>query len=119
MADPLPPTSTNEPPPDPVFVAARREALVILGAWATCLVWCITTCVVLGYGDSSGDVTLILGIPHWVFWGVVVPWASAGVFSVVFATFFMKDHDLGPDRMIEDAERTTRDNADSAEGDDA
>jgi hypothetical protein len=88
---------------DPVYLHARREALIILAAWATCLVWSVTACITLGYGKAADDVAFILGVPDWVFWGVGVPWVSAGLFSIVFSLFFMAEDDLGEDAMEADA----------------
>ena len=41
--------------------------------------------------------TLILGMPDWVFWAVVFPWGLALLFSIWFCFFFMADDDLGQD----------------------
>ena len=37
----------------------------------------------------------VVGLPSWVFWGVAVPWLAATTFSIVFALFFIQDHELG------------------------
>ena len=98
MTDPA--DHTDAPPRlDPLFVHARREALIILCTWATCLVWSVTTCITMGYDRSAEDIGFILGLPDWVFFGVCLPWGVAAVFSIVFVLFVMKDDDLGPDAM--------------------
>jgi len=95
---------------DPVLLHARREAWVILGAFAVCLVWSITTSYLLGYGEPvSGTVTTVLGIPSWIFWGVVVPWLAADLFAVWFCFFFMANDPLN------EAEDTARQNPTAAD----
>lgn len=91
---------------DPVLRNARREAIIILAAWLTVLVYCCTYCFLFGYireGQDLGpeDIRPILGIPSWFFWGVVVPWIVCGLFTIVFAGFFMTDDDLGADHAPE------------------
>ena len=80
----------------PVVVHARREALVILMAFVVCLIWSISCCYLLGYtGPEDGPVARVLGMPSWVFWGVLVPWIAADVFALWFCFFFMADDPLG------------------------
>ncbi len=100
MPDPSPPID------DPVLVHARREALWIAGAWLVATVWTCTASYLLGYshaGRTLGpeDVRPILGIPRWVFWGYLVPWAACGVFTLWFTATKMVDDDLGRDRSEE------------------
>jgi len=80
---------------DPLVRHARREALVILLAFAVCLIWSISCCYCLGYTEPDGDpVAKVLGIPRWVFWGVLVPWIAADAFAVWFCFRFMADDPL-------------------------
>jgi hypothetical protein len=76
---------------------ARREGWVILAAWATALVWSHAVCYLFGYRRPAAALGFILGIPDWVFWGVVAPWALCLAFSVWFCFRFMADDDLGKD----------------------
>ena len=80
---------------DPVFLHARRETLVLLVAFVIFLVWTILTCYILGYRQPTVDVRTVGGLPHWVFWGVVVPWMAANVFTFAFAWFYMANDPLG------------------------
>ena len=80
---------------DPVFLHARREAIVILVAWLACFVWSVTYCTQAGYNVAPESLTTIGGIPRWVFIGIVVPWVAADLFAVWFCFFFMVDDDLG------------------------
>ena len=80
------------------FRQARRESFVIIGAWFFFLVW---TALVCGLGSTLNPeepVKTVLGMPRWVFFGVVLPWIVACLFTLWFSMFFMKDTDLDPDR---------------------
>jgi hypothetical protein len=76
---------------------ARREGLVIMFVWALALAWSVGSGWVLGYRRSADEMSLILGMPDWVFWAVVLPWGLALIFSVWFCFAFMADDDLGQD----------------------
>lgn len=80
---------------DPVFIHARREAIVIFLLWVLCMVWTTTVYWVWGHGRAAEDVELWWGLPDWVFVGVVAPWLVVDVISVWFCFVFMKDDDLG------------------------
>ncbi|HEX8204218.1 MAG TPA: hypothetical protein VF590_27315 [Isosphaeraceae bacterium] len=91
---------------DPVLRHARREALIILAAWVAATVYCCGYTYLFGTiraGHPLGpeDVRPILGMPSWVFWGYMVPWAACGLFTAWFAGFFMTDDDLGADHAAE------------------
>lgn len=93
-----PMTEPNRPSLDPVFVHGRREAIVILAAFLVLLVWSVGCCYMLGYSEPSemaGSVSMVLGIPSWVFWGVAVPWIAADLFTIWFCFWYMSDDDLG------------------------
>src|SRR5437899_2844551 len=76
---------------------ARREAWLIMIVWAVMLVWSIGVGYLFGYERNPHDISFILGMPDWVFWGVVLPWAVCLVFSSWFCFGFMADDDLGQD----------------------
>jgi hypothetical protein len=92
------------PPPDKpgkeqrLLRNARREGLLIMALWAACLVWSVTSGYFLGYHTPAGAVPLLLGMPSWVFWSVVVPWGICLLFSIWFCFVFMADDDLGQDQ---------------------
>lgn len=77
---------------------ARREASVIMAVWAVALAWTIGVGYFLGYDRDVQSIRLILGMPDWVFWSVVVPWVVCFLFSFWFCFFYMADDDLGQDR---------------------
>jgi hypothetical protein len=76
---------------------ARREGLLIMAVWAAALVWSVGGGCLLGYRRDPNDIGLVFGMPDWIFWSVVLPWAVCLVFSLWFCFFFMADDDLGQD----------------------
>ena len=89
-------TKPEQEPLDPVYVHSKRETYVLLVAFVVFLVWCISVSWFLGYGQPE-DVPLrtIWGIPHWVFWGIGVPWMAANVFTLLFSFFYVANDPLG------------------------
>ncbi|MDA1013030.1 MAG: hypothetical protein O3A00_01095 [Planctomycetota bacterium] len=79
---------------DPVFLHARREAIVIFLAWAAALFWAVPYCYLTAYG-IEGEVPTVWGIPSWLFWGIAVPWVLADLFTVWFCLCYMKNDELG------------------------
>ena len=73
---------------------ARRESRLIMLVWAVALAWSVGVGYVLGY-DKEREIHLILGMPDWVFWAIVLPWALILIFSAWFCFGFMADDDLG------------------------
>jgi hypothetical protein len=91
---------------DPVLRHARREAIIIGLVWLASTIYSCAYSYAFGYnrpGRELGpaDVRPILGMPAWVFWGVVVPWACCAAFTFWFAGFFMAEDDLGKDHAAE------------------
>ena len=86
----------KQPRLDPVFAHARREGLVMLAIWAGGFVWTVGYCAWAGYGEATAELPLILGLPHWIFWGVFAPWVATGLAAVGFALWGMADDDLEP-----------------------
>ena len=83
---------------DPVFVHSRREAVIIFCVWAVALVWAVPYCYLNGFPGDNFDpenFSTTLGIPTWLFWGILVPWLVADVFTTWFCFFYMKEDDLG------------------------
>ena len=86
---------------DPVFVHSRRESVVLLVGFAVFFIWSVGVSYLLGYGATDvgaggGEVVrMVLGMPHWVFWGVAAPWMGANVFTFWFCLCYMADDPLG------------------------
>jgi hypothetical protein len=76
---------------------ARREGLLIMAVWAACLLWNTAVGYWLGYRRDPGEISLILGIPDWICWSVILPWLLCLAFSVWFCFVYMADDDLGLD----------------------
>lgn len=90
--DDLPPDSQL----DPVFLHAVHEGRIILAVWGVCLAWSLGICSQMAYRTPGAQVSITLGVPSWVFWGIVFPWVVVSLFSVWFSLFYMKNDDLGP-----------------------
>jgi hypothetical protein len=100
---------------DPVLKNARREAIVIMAAWLASTVYTCAYCYWFGYirpGHDLGpnDLHPVFGMPSWIFWGVIAPWAVCALFTFWFAGFVMTDDDLGQDHTPE-LERDIREEA--------
>ncbi len=82
---------------DPVYLHARKEAVVIFGLWVVMLLWSVPYCYLNGYGGEFNAETFetILGTPKWLFWGIFAPWLVADLFTIWFCFSFMKEDDLG------------------------
>ena len=109
-------TADTRPTPedhyDPVFLHSRREAVLIASGWALGLVWAVPYCYLNGYGLPPGEVGTTLGVPTWLFWGILVPWIAADLFTAWFCFFYFVEDDLGEDRTESDT-ATTRNRAEA------
>ena len=89
---------------------ARRESLFVAVIVVFALVWTLGYCAIRGYHHSpeswlvsSGlsldrtaeSLTTYVGIPDWVFFGIVVPWSLCTVATIVLSLRGMADDDLG------------------------
>ena len=80
---------------DPVFIHARREAIIIFCTWLVGLLWAVPYCYRYGYNVADpSQITTVFGIPSWFFWGIAVPWIVANLFTTWFCFGFMKDAEL-------------------------
>ncbi len=98
MPDPIKPSEKEQQ----LLRHARREGLLIMAVWGACLIWSMVVGYFWGYRRPAEDMSLILGMPDWVFWSVVLPWGLCLAFSVWFCFVYMADDDLGQD-PVEDA----------------
>ena len=82
---------------DPVFLHSRREAVLIFGLWVVALLWSVPYCYFNGYPDTfePDRFQTLWGIPSWLFWGILIPWLVADVFTIWFCFWYMKEDDLG------------------------
>jgi hypothetical protein len=91
---------------DPVVKNARREAMIIGLVWLAATIYTCSYCYLFGYIHPDrplgpADVHPTLGMPSWIFWGVMAPWAVCAAFTFWFAGYFMADDDLGKDHTPE------------------
>ncbi len=91
---------------DPVFRHSVRECWLILCILAVCLLWTVGYSWCEGYRPPSEPLDMTLGIPSWVFWGVLAPWGLATILSVAFGLFWVVDEPLGEED--EEYESTTK-----------
>lgn len=81
---------------DPLCVSALLEFKGILIAWAVNFIWTIGFCLAAGYDVDETQISLVFGMPSWVFWGVMLPWFVVSVYSIWFALTQIADHSLEP-----------------------
>lgn len=76
--------------------SSRREMRIALIFWAVCAAWTIGYAKLFAYRlpEEGESIALVLGMPSWVFWGIILPWTLATLFTIGFALFSMKDHEL-------------------------
>lgn len=88
---------SDEPEWDPVFLHSRREAIVIVATWFVALIWTVPFCYLNGFQPESGarEVTFILGMPSWVFYGIACPWMAANLVTVWFCFGYFQVDELG------------------------
>jgi hypothetical protein len=82
---------------DPVFVSSRREAIFVLIVFAVFAVFVIGVSYGLGNrleATEGEPVSTILGLPTWVFWGILVPWGAANVVTAWYCLSFMSHESL-------------------------
>lgn len=100
--------------PDPdapirLFRHARREAVFVALVLLVSLTWTLGYCYLRGYkhdpqswivrsglavqADKAEKV--IVGLPEWVFYGILLPWILCSVLTLGFGLFGMPDDDLG------------------------
>ena len=83
---------------DPLYLHARREAVMVLIVWLAGLLWIVGYCFFAAYDIPAGQIRLILGMPAWVFWGVLVPWLIIIGFSIWFGLFYIADDEFAQSR---------------------
>ena len=71
------------------------------------MVWAVPFCYFNGYIDDFDPQNLqtVWGIPSWLFYGIVVPWIAADIFTIWFCFCYMKDDDLGSEQEESDIEK--------------
>ena len=92
----------NHSPYSPDFLKSQarhvrqclKEAYLVGIIWLVTLVYCSSVIITLGYlpvEQRPEQPVLILGMPSWVFWGLLLPWLILIAVTWWFALFWMKD----------------------------
>jgi hypothetical protein len=76
--------------------SSRREALGVAAVWIIACVWVVGYAFLNAYKVEATP-TLVLGMPAWVFWGVIAPWFVVLAVTVWAAFWGIRDEDLGED----------------------
>ena len=110
----------NELEDDPIYRNSLREARFILAVWVVCFLWTVSYCYFNGYlshepltsSTGPGVANLLgplesfnrdpesltypldLGIPDWVFYGILMPWVICVVLSFWYGLFMFTEDDL-------------------------
>ena len=82
---------------DPVYVHARSETTVIVSLCALFLAITLIVCGSLGYDKSPTEIAQVdatMGMPTWVFWGLLVPWVMVNLLTILFCFTWMAEDDL-------------------------
>jgi hypothetical protein len=80
---------------DPDYLRSLRELVVLLAIFGLAFLWSVFVSFWLGYqsedqATGTSELALILGMPSWVFWGVLVPWLAIDLVAIVFCFGYMK-----------------------------
>lgn len=83
------------------YLRSLKELVVLVIGAAAFMVWTLVYCGNFGYAnEKTKELSNVMGMPSWVFWGILLPWLCAGLFSIWFALFFIKDDDKEFNRIV-------------------
>lgn len=83
----------------------------MLATWVVFLVWTLSYNKYHAFDAEASGVDPILGVPRWVFFGILVPWVAGLVLTFWFASCFMKDThliDVDEEQIHSDDESETK-----------
>ncbi len=89
---------------DPLVASSKREALFAASLWLAATIYTVGYCSLFGYQRAADDLKFVMGIPDWVFWGIVAPWTFCTIVSIWFAMRCMRDDPLGDDAATDPAD---------------
>jgi uncharacterized membrane protein YhaH (DUF805 family) len=86
------------------FRQSRKEFWFMIGAWGFFGLWVLLSAQFSAYRGEGKELVLVLGLPAWVFWGILLPWLVAMVVTIWFAGWGMQDteFDSGDDETPTD-----------------
>ncbi len=76
------------------FRQSRKELWFMLATWVVFLVWTLSYNAMYAFDAEASGSDPILGMPRWVFFGILVPWMVGLGLTFWFASCFMKDTQL-------------------------
>ncbi len=76
--------------------SSRREAIATAVVWLAACAWVVGYAVMNAYKQEAAP-ALVLGMPSWVFWGVIAPWFAILAITIWAAFWGIRDEDLGED----------------------
>ena len=80
--------SSKAPKMQASYRRSRTEAIVAGLLWCFCGCWVVGLSFFLGYDQPARSVG---GVPHWILWGVVVPWVVFFLIHCWYSLVFMRD----------------------------
>lgn len=83
--------------PTAILQSARREALFVAAVWILSCAYCVGCAALFAYRQEPNP-ALVLGMPAWVAWGVVLPWLVCLAATTWAALCWIRDEDLGEDQ---------------------
>lgn len=92
----------SRPPEDPLVRDCRREAAVVAVLALAAMTYSVGYCALRGYGRAGEPIAFVLGVPSWVFWGIVAPWGVCVLIAAWFSGWFLRDDPLGEVREDRD-----------------
>jgi hypothetical protein len=79
--------------------SSRREALFVALLWVVSCLYTVGYAALFAYRKEPNP-HLLLGMPSWVFWGVIAPWAVCTFITIWFAFCGMQEEALGEEPSI-------------------
>ncbi|MFD2191272.1 DUF997 family protein [Pistricoccus aurantiacus] len=76
------------------YLRTRKEAMVAGLIWLVFFIWTVGVSYWMGYANN--DFSTVLGLPAWVFWGILVPFVAATLVNSFYAFFYLEDDPKQP-----------------------
>ena len=79
---------------DPRFKQCNREFYIVLVLFVVNILLVSVPAMALGQNKSADEISFVLGLPAWFFWGGIVGSLVFIVLSILMVRFFFKDMSL-------------------------
>jgi Na+-transporting NADH:ubiquinone oxidoreductase subunit NqrD len=76
-----------------ILQSSRREARIVVGLWLASCAWVVGYALAFAYRQEPPP-QLIAGIPSWVVWGVLAPWAACLAATIWMSFWGIRDEVL-------------------------